>query len=441
MPERAESQTQSILLSQLRWFISLRWIVATAVIIFSIADYALHLYRPLSKHISSENDLLMLAVGVAIVAYNVGIYFWVRQTRSGRRTALLQVSWTQILLDLACLTVLTCLTGRLSSPLLGFYVFHMIFASLLLSWQMAYAAAASAIAMLGVGLWRSGTEPLNAAALHTLVGWVLTLLLTVYLTNHITRSLRRHRRELIKRNRHIRRMSQRLRRQQNALISQEKMAALGQMAAGITHEIANPLASMDTLLQVMQRKPERATPETVQTLRGQVSRIMQIVRQMSTFAHPGEGQWQILALNDVVQSAMEMIRFDPRMQGVTLERKLSESAGSVRLMPQAMQQVIINLITNALDAMAEVPAPKLLISTERKKDWCVIQIADNGHGIAPGHLSRIFEPFFTTKPVGKGTGVGLSISYSLVQKQGGRIDVESKVGHGATFTIFLPIPA
>lgn len=434
MSKRVQNQSQSILLGQLRWFISLRWIVAGAIIAFSLADYAwLHLY---------PRDLLMLAVGIAILTYNAGIYFWAQRTRSGRRTTLIQVSWVQILLDLACLTVLTCVTGRLNSPLIGFFVFHMIFASLLLSRQMAYAAAGSAIVMLGMGLWRGiGIEPMDADALRKLFGWVLTLLLTVYLTNHITRSLRRHRRELLKRNRHIRRMSQRLRRQQNALIAQEKMAALGQMAAGITHEIANPLASIDTLLQVMQRKPERATPDSVQTLRGQVARVMQIVRQMSTFAHPGEGHWQVAALNDVVQSAVEMIRFDARMQRITLEWQLADSAGTLRLMPQATQQVIINLIVNALDAMADAPSPKLVISTERKEQWCTIRIADNGHGIAPGHLSRIFEPFFTTKPVGKGTGVGLSISYSLIQKQGGRIEVQSQVGHGSTFTIFLPLTA
>jgi signal transduction histidine kinase len=216
------------------------------------------------------------------------------------------------------------------------------------------------------------------------------------------------------------------------------MAALGQMAAGITHEIANPLASMDAVLQLLQRKPERTTPQSIETLRGQVARIHQIVRQMTSFAHPDEEFWEVRPLNEVADAALEMLRFDARLKGVTVERQFSPEAGALRLMPQAMQQVLINLIVNALDAMAETPEPRLTIRTERTAEWCVVHVIDNGHGIRPEHINRLFEPFFTTKPIGKGTGVGLSISFGLVQKQGGTIAVASRPGEGATFTIRLP---
>jgi len=108
-------------------------------------------------------------------------------------------------------------------------------------------------------------------------------------------------------------------------------------------------------------------------------------------------------------------------------------------MPQALQQVLVNLLVNALDAMAACESPALLVRTERKDNWALIDITDNGHGIRPEHMVRLAEPFFTTKPLGQGTGLGLSISYTLVQQQGGNISAKSHPGKGTTFTVRLPI--
>jgi C4-dicarboxylate-specific signal transduction histidine kinase len=107
-------------------------------------------------------------------------------------------------------------------------------------------------------------------------------------------------------------------------------------------------------------------------------------------------------------------------------------------MPHAMQQVLVNLIVNALDALAETKEPKLVVRTSRNERWCVIELSDNGHGIQPQHLGRVFEPFFTTKPVGQGTGLGLSISYNLIKRHDGRCEVRSEPGRGTTFDIYLP---
>jgi C4-dicarboxylate-specific signal transduction histidine kinase len=126
------------------------------------------------------------------------------------------------------------------------------------------------------------------------------------------------------------------------------------------------------------------------------------------------------------------------MAHVRLELRLSPDAGFVPLFPQALEQILVNLIINALDAMADVPQPKLSITTERRAGHCLIEVTDNGHGIRPEHMRRLFEPFFTTKSVGKGTGLGLSISYSLVRKLGGEITVRSEAGQGSTFVVRLP---
>lgn len=422
-------QPASLLLSQLQWFIALRWIAGGTVVVFALADW---LWLGWYSH-----GAAMLGTGVAILFYNAWMYLAVRGP--GRPVSLLVVAAAQILLDLAALTLLTMWTGGVASPLMGFYVFHMIFASLMLPRRMTYAGVAVAIVLFlasvalghGVGDWHRNQW-------LQLAGWVASLLLAVYLANHVTRALRRQRRKLIRQNRHIRLMSRKLRSHQQVLISQEKMAALGHMAAGITHEVTNPLASMDTLLQLLQRRPEKINPESLQKLREQVARVNEIVRQMTAFAHPGEGNWQVAQVNDVIVPALDMLRYDKRMERVQVKLELDPAAGSARMMTQAIQQVIINLVVNALDAMANTPAPQLTIRSRRSGQWCVIQVSDNGPGVRPDNVSRVFEPFFTTKPVGQGTGIGLSISYTLVTKHGGKIELQSKPGAGATFEVRLP---
>jgi signal transduction histidine kinase len=422
------------LLTQLEWFIRLRWIAAATVVLGSFADARwLHWYPYPHR---------TLAVGAVIFAYNAALLAVLRRPKSANDDRILLVSsLAQLLLDMACLTALTLWTGGIDSPLRGFFVFHMVFASLLLPRGMAYAAAAVAISMLSATLAFAGQWPKELDHFLSLAGWAVMLLMTVHLANRMTRSLRRQRRRLIKQNRHIRRMSRQLRRHQQAVVQHEKMIAVGQMAAGITHEIANPLANMDSLLQLMQRKPEKMRPDAIATLREQISRLNQMIAQMKNFAHPLEMQREKAPLNHVVAQAIDMVGFDRRLAKVHVVKELSPEIGDIPLIPQALEQVLVNLIVNALDAMAQTESPTLLIRTLRRDNWALIEVTDNGHGIRPEHMNRLAEPFFTTKPVGQGTGLGLSISYSLVQKQGGNISARSHPGKGTTFTVRLPMAA
>lgn len=424
-------ERQHPLQNQLDWFIRLRWIAGLAVFVGALIDYNYLRWYPQSVHVG--------VIGLIILAYNAAMIPVLRivERRGQVKRHLLVIAWAQLLLDLGCLTVLALLTGGLRSPVLGFFVFHMVIASLLLPRLMAYAGASIAMLFLAGGLWITGSWPVQPQDRASMIGWMATLLITIYLANHLVRSLRSHRRRLLRQNRRIRRMSRMLRRQQRAMVQQEKMAALGQMAAGVAHEIANPLASMDGLLQLMQRRPERFKPESLGTLREQVDRIHQIVRHMTAFAHPGEGQWQTLPLNEVVSKALDVVRFDPRAKPVCIDRQLAADLPPVRMIGQAVQQVVVNLVINALDAVADAPEPCLKIRTHRAGPWCCIDVVDNGHGIKPEHRRHIFEPFFTTKPVGKGTGLGLSISYSIIRNHGGDITVESHPGQGTRFTVRL----
>ena len=407
------------LLAQLGWFIRLRWLAGIVVIFGSYVEIRWLKWYPYSPR--------GFIIGLFILIYNLALYVLLRRARNleDNERLLLRMSWVQIFWDIACLTCLT---------------FHMVFASLLLPRALAYAWAGGAIFLFGLGLQLSGVWP-HAGRDERLgfVGWALMLLLTVHLTNHITRNLRRQRKQLLKQNRSIRKMTRQLRRHQRALVQHEKMVAMGQMASGITHEIANPLASMDSLLQLMERKPDKIRPDGVATLREQISRIHQIIQQMKNFSHPLQMQRQNVLLNEVVDQSIEMVGFDRRIKRVNLERQLAADMGEVPLVPQALQQVLVNLIINALDAMEGAEQGKLTLRTERRENWALVEVIDTGHGIQPEHMGRLFEPFFTTKPVGKGTGLGLSISYSLVQKLGGSITVKSQPGKGTAFTIRLPV--
>ena len=419
------------LLSQLCWFVSLRWIAGACVIAFGLVDgLLLHRY----EHVDE-----MLGAGMAIGGYNAILYRLTRPSPSlvKSRSVLITLACAQILLDLACLTLLTMWTGGLSSPFIDLFVLHMVLASLLLPSGMAYAGAGAASLMMAWGLSAFGGWP-DAGHMPILLGWALMLVSTVFVANHVTQNMRRHRQRVLQQNRRIRIMSDQLRRQGQAMIQHEKMVAMGQMAAGVAHEITNPLASMDSMLQLLQRKPDRMKADDADKLREQVARISNIVRQLTQFAHPPEAQWQTVSVGELVERSLQMVRFDQRIRQVRLDVQISPQAQRILAQPQAMEQVLVNIILNALDAMTDVSEPRLEIRADCHDGQCRIEIADNGHGIAAGNMNRLFEPFFTTKPVGKGTGLGLSISYSMVRRHGGRIEVQSLPNQGARFTIYLP---
>lgn len=420
-----------LLLQELRAFVRLRWIAGLATIVGAAIDGAW-----VGSSGSSAGKIAW--VGAVILAYNAALVPTLRASAlSPDRRRLLLVAWAQLLLDFGALAILLVLTGGVRSPVVALFVFHMVFASLLLPTTMAYAAAGAALGISGVGLALADRLPRGQSEWLFVCGEAVTLFGVVFLANRITRSLRRQSRRLARQNSQIRRMSRQVRRHHRMMSQHEKMVALGQMASGVAHEIANPLASMDGLLQLAQRRPDRPRPELIDKLREQVARIEQIIQQMRSFAHPGDVQWQTGSPNEVVEQALGVLRFDKRMKRTTIVRELAPDLGSIRMLPHALQQVLVNLIANALDATESAAAPSVTVRTFRRDGQVIIEVADNGPGIQRDHLKRVFEPFFTTKPVGKGTGLGLSISYSLVQKQGGHLSVRSEPGAGATFAVHL----
>lgn len=422
-----------LLMNQTPWLIKLRWGAGFAVI-------ALDLIQWLVFDWFAQPGLL-LAVGLAILVFNAVVWLMFERVKTSDQSfgQASRLAGAQIIFDLACLAVLASVTGGLLSPVAGFFVFHMVFASMLLSQPKAYAAATAAISMMLIGLVATDHWPANATEGLLAIGWMITLLLTVYLANRLTQGLHRRENQLMAQNEEIKAMADRLRTQQETMIQHEKMVAIGRLAAGVAHEIANPVACMDSVLQLMQRNPEKPRPEAAGELREQLKRINHIVKDLTHFAHPDKGEPELRQINDIVEASLKMLSFDKRLRNATLLREYEADGAHVRIMPHAMQQVMMNLILNALDAMADQPEPRLIVRTSRNEAWCLIEIQDSGCGIGPENLPHVFEPFFTTKPVGQGTGLGLSISFNLVEEQHGRLGVSSKPGLGTTFTVRLPL--
>ncbi|MHC4715809.1 MAG: sensor histidine kinase, partial [Planctomycetota bacterium] len=354
MPEKNIHQ-DSALLDELRLFVRLRWGAAAAVVVGALANslwlkWFDHSYQP-------------LYVGLAIFGYNALFSLLVRSLAGGRQrsSSLAVLAWGQILPDLACLTLLTAWTGGVRSPMLGFYVFHMVIASMLLPHPTAYGGVAASGIMLLMGLKYTGQWPPQRLDSLILIGWLIMLLAVVYLASHITRSLSRHRSRLLRQKRRIRAMSDELRRQNQAMVQQDKMAAMGVLAAGVAHEITNPLASMDSLLQLIQRRPDRANGEALWKMKEQIDRINQTVRQLTHFAHPGDARRQRISIDRIVARTLKMVQYDRRLQDVRLDirKDVPAQAGWVVAQPHAVEQVLVNLILNALDAMADEPHPRL----------------------------------------------------------------------------------
>ncbi|MGD9900216.1 MAG: ATP-binding protein, partial [Calditrichaceae bacterium] len=212
---------------------------------------------------------------------------------------------------------------------------------------------------------------------------------------------------------------------------QEKMASLGLMAAGIAHEIGNPLTGISSMAQIIKRKStDPKLIEYLDTILKNTERISKIVRELVDIAKPSSYEAGIVNLNDIIHNAAEFVKYDRRSKNVNLELELDPELPELHLVADQLLQVFINVLINAVDALTE-QNDKIIIRSFLNGNDVKVQFEDNGVGIPDEHLKKIFEPFFTTKEVGKGTGLGLSVSYGIIKNFNGRIDVKSTPGKGS----------
>ncbi len=228
------------------------------------------------------------------------------------------------------------------------------------------------------------------------------------------------------------------------LIHTQKMESIGTLAAGIAHEVGNPLASISALVQVAQRSTEDAfIKEKLNLVKSQVTRISKIIRDLVDFSRPSNFELQRVNINECLKEAVEITKVGTKAKTIEFSVKLSDDIPYLPLVADQLEQVFINILLNAVDALNEVKDEKkekrISIESSLSKDEAIITFTDTGSGISEANLSKIFEPFFTTKSKGRGTGLGLWVSYGIIKSFQGNLEVQSNTGLGTTFKIKLPI--
>ncbi len=261
----------------------------------------------------------------------------------------------------------------------------------------------------------------------------------------------------------------------NQLLQSEKMASIGQLAAGVAHEINNPIgyvnSNLGSLGQYVEKligvieAYERAEPDMsasplldeIRSLKQEadwgylkgdarellkesaegITRVKQIVQDLKDFSHVDQAGWLCVDLHQGIDSTLNIVHSEIKYNAEVI--KEYGVIPPVECMASQLNQVFMNMLVNASHAIGEDNHGKITIRTGAENDMAWVEFSDTGKGIAPENLNRIFDPFFTTKPVGKGTGLGLSLSFGIIEKHHGRIEVKSEAGNGATFRVWLPV--
>jgi signal transduction histidine kinase len=429
-----EARTTRDLLSQVGWFNRLRLYAAVAVVwLTAIATHLLGV-------VADPWPLYTLGGLIAVVD---GCYMMLYprlpllSSRGLRRHVFVQIA-----IDLLILTALLHFTGGITNPLALFYLFHAFIAALVLSVRAAAAVAALSLLLitalglverlrwiphrpLSLGLMDLyAIRPLGFALL--LLAYAMTIVFSIYFVATALDRLRRNEQQLVRMGRH--------------LALSEKLASIGTLAAGVSHEINNPVAVITNKVQVLRYRvhdgdrPEKLLAE-LDVVEKHARRIGQITAGLLTFSRETPFELRAVDVGDLVREAGDLVRVPFRTAKVDL-RVVPGAAVQVPGSTNHLLQVLINILLNAKDASP--PGAIVTISWDAMGGEVAIAIADQGTGIAPDVLPKIFDPFFTTKDVDKGTGLGLAISHGIVERHGGRILVESTAGQGATFRVMLP---
>jgi PAS domain S-box-containing protein len=305
------------------------------------------------------------------------------------------------------------------------------------------------------------------------VGGLVGLILDITDRKRAERETQAHVKKLSRVNQELKNLNDNLSQAQSQLLQMEKMASIGQLAAGVAHEINNPIgyvssnigtlksyfSDLFTLLDAYENVEssfDEACREAIRSIKGRIdfafikqdleallaesqqgiTRVKKIVEDLKNFAHVDDLEgWKLSDLHEGLESTLNVVWNELKFK-CTVQKEYGKLPLVECLLPQ-LNQVFMNLLVNAAQAIEEKGTITLRSGTEAGRVW--VEVADTGKGILPEHIPRLFEPFFTTKPVGKGTGLGLSVSYSILQKHHGEITVKSTVGGGSAFRVWLPI--
>ncbi len=410
------------LAERIRWFIRLRWLAVAGIVLAAavVASLKLGISWPTLLGMAG---LLGAANGLFMILARRGV-------------PPLSFTWWQVVMDLTILTLSLHVSGGIENPFAFFYVFHVIIASILLPARVSYGVAGLATvfflamalaehfrwvghAELGLVAWR---DPRYLAAASLVM--LSTLFIATYLASTIMEGLRRKDEE-------VRRFNERL-------LQTEKLAAIGQLAAGLAHELNTPLASISGYaeeLAEISKGDDGKIRKYTETIRSQTDRCKGITQSLLNFARGRDFKIQPVDVNALLREAVDYLRFKKRPLGLEIRTDLRASA-PVQADPGQLLQVFLSILINAADATEG--GGTVAVRSSSGED-VRIAIADTGCGIPPENIKKVFEPFFTTKGPGQGTGLGLSISYGIVKQLGGTIELRSEVGKGTEVEIALPV--
>jgi signal transduction histidine kinase len=235
---------------------------------------------------------------------------------------------------------------------------------------------------------------------------------------------------------------------QHLLSESHKLRAIGNLTAGIAHELNNPLNNIILTAEMLKESRKELSEEEyedmVNDLVTQGERAHKIVNNLLDFARESETKSEYLYIDKLINETIQLAKNQIKLSKIKIETNINENLDPIYGDKNLLLQVFLNLIINAIDAMIDGGTLSINVSKEKRTNFISIHIHDTGCGIPDHILSSIFNPFFTTKPTSKGTGLGLSVSKGIIEKHGGNIEVESKVDRGTTFTVRLPtvsIPA
>ncbi|HAF95329.1 MAG TPA: hypothetical protein DER10_00205 [Elusimicrobia bacterium] len=233
------------------------------------------------------------------------------------------------------------------------------------------------------------------------------------------------------------------RQMQSQLIQSEKLAAIGKLAAGVAHEINNPLVSIMGFTELLLKDKDLSSGqrEDLQSILEQSRRCSRIVQNLLQFSRGKKGTDETVSLSLLLEASLQLMKYDLIRSNITVEKNFPEDLPAVQGDTVQLEQVCLNLIGNARQAMEGKKDGIIKIDVSQDAGRIIVRFEDNGCGIPPENLGKVFDPFFTTKPVGQGTGLGLAISYGIIQQHKGTIRVESQAEVGTTFIVSLPVAA
>ncbi|MBI2899770.1 MAG: hypothetical protein HYY17_06270 [Planctomycetes bacterium] len=411
LPQPFPLAEEDALEAENQWLIRLRWsgaVIAAAVIVLMKGVFD---FLPGTRAVT-------LYAAVACVPAGNGLFILLLRGFGANRTLLR----AQILFSKLMIAVLVYLTGAIDSPLLFMCVIPPMLAAIVLPRREAVTVALLGPALIaGILIAESrGILPHHTVTLPHSVVTLLALTLALLVVAVNTTAIIGH-----------------VKRRESQFVHAAKMAAVGELAGAVAHEINNPVAIVSAKLETIRRNgvPEPIAGELDRIL-GQVRRVGDITHGLLAYSRPSPGKREPTDLNRVARDTAELANGRVRQRGVRLVTELDPALPAVLANSNEMAQVTLNLLNNALDATPQ--GGSVCLRTRARGGAAALEVQDTGCGIAPEVRPRLFDPFFTTKAESGGTGLGLAVCHGLVRSHGGRIEVESEPGRGSLFRVVLP---